>query len=395
MGKFKLNKEKVKEYTLDAGPKVQVIWAAALIVLFILVTVLATFIGSSTGKKEADTYASFVISQYGKDIGRDILEAEKDRSNAYAKEYLELYHPVKAEYSNQKTVSVSLNSGDVLQVGVVSERNDALVLDPKVKGNEYHAGHSFGIYMNSTRGTLVTPQEEIIEEYLPGTTYLFTQRTWEHGILAENIFWIDDYVIPGTTYSGPIFTFRVVDIDMRQIVGVAACSVSWDGKTFTLKELTNADALKSGELTKEQYKAYVKTACDFMTKRNVLSLDGFIESPDILSDLAVVQIAEKPYFEIMLDENGKYIRSQTIHYFDPIAVSFPSLLGPVTVYIVRTEDYTTAHVNDGDDGSGAVLNSMPSFFAFGYDLLCPFNEDSLILLPSLSTVCGQLQNRTH
>lgn len=330
--------------------------------------------------------------KYGVEVANMLMGAEADPDTEFVRETSKDFDTIPPVYINGPRLSCSLISGDTFTVGSDIASETALFISPHIEPGLGREGHSFGIYTWCDSNGLVYPDD--LNTALPaaGKTYILLGRTFEHIGSADTLSWTHSNIVKGSTYSDFRVQFRIVDLSTAAIIGVCSCSIRWDGESFFLAELHSEDILDTKEFPAEQRAAFIQTALDFMTdsKKGVLQYATAKCDYEDMKERAVVQHSSKPYFKITLDGNGKYIRFESITFIHPIAVSIPSPVGPVTVYIAATQEYSYSK------HSSAELQTMeqmeePEYYAFGYDILCPMTEESLVLLPTLQAVSDKLQ----
>lgn len=364
-----------------------------ILIVFFLIILLVTLIFLLLTRERADAPAS--EEAYGRAVTSLITAAEANPDIEYVRETSADFDAYVPKYDNSRTLSCQLNTGDTVTVGRADNpSSDLLYICPKVAPAPKNAGHIYAVYVWCDSNGIRYPEELAANSLIRGETYILLGRTYEHLGTPDKLAWAHGNVTDGSEFSNICVEFRVVDLTDSLIAGVCSCDIVWDGEYFSLAGLRSNEIRDIGECPDALREELIRIAHDFMTVSGSGVLGNILVdlSTEIIKSKAVVQHAAAPYFDIILDKDGRYIRSESIPFIHPYAVSFSSPVGPVTVYIADSEEYSGSEANRLNAGN-SERKPESRYYAFAYDILCPLSDDYLILPPTLQPVSDKLQLR--
>ena len=282
-------------------------------------------------------------------------------------------------------------SGDTFKVGIHNaDVNNLLILSPQIVPSSENAGHSYGIYAHASGGVFSYGDEIAESDFTQGKTYIILARTYDHLSPSEDLAWEGTPVIDGESGKSFELTFRAVDFSSMQIAGSVICTIKWENDAYAITDLKCND--NTEELSEAATEEIIDSAYKFMAN----SQNGILKALDAkelekTKDTAYIQHVSRPYFNILLDQEGYYIRSSTIYYVEPYAVSFGTPVGPVTIYVSTIPELTGMQMKKTGLEQYETDQDESRYVAFGYDLLSPMSEKTLIILPTLQPVSSELQ----
>lgn len=273
----------------------------------------------------------------------------------------------------------NLLSGATLTIGVESDTNDRIYLNPQIDDPDV-ATSQYGIYVRSSTGTISSNDTN---GELPGSarnsayrTLYILDRTYDTSVPAESLTW-EVNSLDIDNLEGAVINFRVIRFADNRILGTANAIVGYNeaADAYSIFQIFSNDVSDLGLMTAEERDTLVSRAFDFIldpsTGPDLGDAEADIYGSYILNtNNAIVEKTDRLYFGQLLSPEQEIIKAGNYNGKDIYAVTVPfPVIGFATVYFMPQAQI------DGFQAPTYPGETEIELDILGYDFLTPLSID--------------------